>query len=178
MTVWMDRLIRPESYVELQVQKAIEHYWPCLFRHYSICSEYKNTVMPRTWAPDIIAVETASEHGSILIVELKGFPPSSSLDATVHQVVGYGKQYHQKHPCECVRLAVIGPWKFPRATEMDGYEVTILSLHDIGKRLSELADELLLWMAQLPTRGTMLLDVESSVFKTPAVTALVPDPTQ
>lgn len=172
MTNHLEHLLHPEFYTEIEAQRAIEHYWPCLFRRYRLCPEYRFIVMPRTWMPDILAVEITSEHGSILIIEVKGFPPSTSLDATVNQVVGYGKRYHQKHPGECVRLAVIGPWKWAEPViEQGGYEVTILSLRKIKERLAKLADDLLIWMAQLPARGMMLVDMEDLILELPAVTA-------
>ena len=110
MTAWIDRLLHPENYNEIDIQRTIEHYWPCLFRHYCLCPEVKNIVMPSTWMPDILAVETASEHGSLLIVEMKGVPPFGGLESAVDQVTDYGRWYHQEHPGESIRLAVIGPW--------------------------------------------------------------------
>jgi len=172
MTVWFDCLLRPGHYKEVEVQRAIKQFWPYLFPNYELL--YRIRDMPSTWLPDIVAVERDSEFGSILIIELKGKPPSSPLDAAVAQVVRYGKEFHKQHPAILLRLVVIGPWRAAKSIpiiEHHGYSVLALQIQRLSHVLTVHADNLLAWATDYPRIGESITQLEDFISGAGATTA-------
>lgn len=173
MIMWLNRLVSIEDYSEAEIQQAIEHFWPCLFQRYELCTHLRREAMPGTWRPDILAAETKTRYGSTLIIELKGFRPSSSFVSTIDQVITYGLQFHRKYPGAAVRLVVIGPWTLTeeeRRVRSLGYTVQVLSLQRIGADLSKLAADMLLWSAKSPWREAIVISTEDRILTIPAIT--------
>jgi hypothetical protein len=163
MAVWLDRLVNPEYYPEKDIQEAIENLWPCFFGEYRLLSR-SQVNMSNNWRPDIVAAyETKGEpRHHLLIIELKGKPAANPQSDAIDQLVGYAKSVHETYPDTPLRLLLIGPWSRDNSIdciERDGYEVGIMRIESIGMRLTKIAEDYMLWLANNPLQKPEFLGI-------------------
>lgn len=142
---YLDCLLSPASYDEVKdVQQALKMYWPILFPEYTLARRLN---MPLTWQPDLIGYS----KNEILLIEVKAHGGNRKHESVV-QVVGYAEELHGTYPDASVKLLAIGPWKTKSdidIVEFDGYQVGVIDIREIGKRLIIQAERLLLAYSHL-----------------------------
>jgi hypothetical protein len=103
------------------------------YKHYD-----RRRIMPHTWQPDICAIHI--ETGTLLLVEVKGRMPHSTMNEASNQVYKYGKMLYEETNLRA-KLMVIGPWRYQKRNYGvyggDGFAFGFLRLTLLGQLIAD-----------------------------------------
>ncbi len=143
----LDVLQYPGRYYERHLQEAIENLWDVLFGDYQLVK----VKMSSSWRPDIVAGNY--EEKTVLIIELKGDPPSGNKKQAIAQVSGYGLRALENASDARIKLMVIGPWEgggVAKSDKFGGGYILFINIQDLGKQVAKLFERMVCWCLNTP----------------------------